>query len=431
MANIYPFRGYRYNPELVKDLNQVATQPYDKIDKNKQEEYYQKSEYNIVRIILGKDEGNQDRYNIAVECFQKWINEGILIQDNEPSIYAYWQEYEVNGKRMIRKGFVGLGKLEGEEGVKGHENTMEGPKADRLNLLRATEANFGHIFMLYSDPEKKIISMLDNSVDSNNPLIKVTDEDGNRHLLWQIKDQKVIKRIQDKMQEKTLYIADGHHRYQTALNYMKECQEKGWVSRGVEGFENRLMTFINIDDPGLSILATHRLVYGINSFNPGNFLKEALNEFAIKSFNSRKGLYEEMERQKDKAVFGFKGKGLDGYYTLTLRDEKGIGELLPGKAASLKKLDVIILHKAILEKYLHIDEKALNEKKNLDYVRYRDEALTQFEKGDYQAVFLMNPTKVVEVKQVADEGEKMPQKSTDFYPKLLTGLVINKMEIKK
>ncbi|HLV09070.1 MAG TPA: DUF1015 domain-containing protein [Halanaerobiales bacterium] len=431
MANIYPFRGYRYNKEIVGDLNKIVTQPYDKIDKEQREEYYQRSKYNIIRLILGKDGEDKNRYEMAADYLHQWINKGVLKKDNNPSIYAYWQEYEVNNTKMVRKGFVALGKLEGEEGVKAHENTMEGPKADRLNLLRATEANFGHIFMLYSDPERKINNLLNKAIKDRNPLINVFDDDGNRHLLWQITDLSIIREIQKDMNDKTLYIADGHHRYQTAVNYMNECHEKGWTSNKAEGFENRLMTFINIDDPGLSVLPTHRLVYGLDSFKSNDFLRKVAQDFTVKSFNNRKELYTEMKQEQDKHVFGFKGKELDKYHVLFLKDEEVMSELLSGKFDDWRKLDVVILHKAILERYLKIDEKALQEKNNLEYIRYREQALKKLKTGDYQAVFLLNPTKVSEVKEVADQGERMPQKSTDFYPKLLTGLVINKLEFKK
>ncbi|MEJ6952148.1 DUF1015 domain-containing protein [Natronospora cellulosivora (SeqCode)] len=432
---MHPFHGYRYNEEKVQDLNKVVSQPYDKIDSKTREELYQNSDFNIVRMILSKAELNKDKYQVAAEDLKNWIDNDILLREDKPAFYAYWQEYEVNGKKKVRKGFVGMGKVEGEEGVKAHENTMDGPKADRLNLTRATEANFGHIFMLYSDKEKKIINLLDGAISDEQLCASVKDEDGNSHLLWKITDKSVIETIQKEMKDKILYIADGHHRYQTAVNYRNECLEKGWKSIGAEGFENRLMTFVNIDDPGMSILPTHRLVYGLAKFDLEGFIKDAEKDFDIKEYDNAELLYQKMDQDQGKChTIGFKAKESDSYYSLTLKDEKIMESLLAEKSAVWRNLDVVVLHKAILERYLNIDEKALADKTNTDYIRYREEALNIMENNqekNYQAAFLLNSTPVEDVQKVANEGERMPQKSTDFYPKLLTGLVINKLEIEK
>ncbi|QTL98205.1 DUF1015 family protein [Iocasia frigidifontis] len=430
MARVYPFKGYCYNEEKVGDLNKIVTQPYDKIDQNKQDYYYQESDYNIVRLILAREEGEQDRYQTAASYLNKWVKEDALVQDKEPGFYAYWQEYKVEGKKYIRKGFVGLGKLEGEEGVKAHENTLEGPKADRLNLIRATEANFGHIFMLYSDPKKIILELLDKGVAERSPAIKVNDEDGNTHLLWKITDQVIIKNIQEAMMDKTLYIADGHHRYQTAVNYRNECYAKGWQSTDNEGFNHRLMTFINIDDPGLNILATHRMLYGLSNFKIEDFIEKARKDFIIQEYDHKDDLFAVLD-DNEEHIFGFKARKDQRYYSLRLEDNTIMERFLAGRSAYWKNLDVVILHKIILEQYLGIDEQALAAKSNIDYVRYRETALNKLAEGNYQAAFILNPTKVAEVKNIADENERMPQKSTDFYPKLLTGLVINRLNIKK
>ncbi|MFW6305945.1 MAG: DUF1015 domain-containing protein [Bacillota bacterium] len=435
MADVYPFHGYRYNGDKVKDLNNVVTQPYDKIDCIKQEKYYKASDYNIVRLILSKAKPGEDKYQVAAENLDNWIEDEILQRDNESSFYAYWQEYQVNGEKRIRKGFVGMGKLQGEDGVKAHENTMDGPKADRLNLMRAAEANFGHIFMLYSDEKQSVIKLIDKSVEEKKPLVKVSDEDGNIHMLWKITEENIIKEIQSEMKDKVLYIADGHHRYQTAVNYRNECLENGWESVGSEGFENRMMTFVNIDDPGMSILATHRLVYDLPDYSEEDFLEKISQDFDLSKYKTAEELNEKMESDKGKKhTIGFKSAGKDNYWALTLKNESIMKELLPDKSEIWRNLDVVILHKALLERYLDIDETALAEKKYTDYIRYSSEALEMLESSDqkdYQAVFLLNPTPVKDVQKVANQGERMPQKSTDFYPKLLTGLVINKLGIKK
>ena len=427
MAKIFPFHGYRYNQKKVEDLEKVVTQPYDKIDQELQEEYYKQSPYNIVRLILGKEE---NFYQNAASKLKKWIKEQILIRDQEPGFYLYTQEYEVDGEKFIRKGLVGLGELEAGEGVKAHENTMEGPKADRLNLIRATEANFGHIFMLYSDPENKINGLLDQ-VMKKEALFNVFDEDNNLHKIWKLTDTNIIKEIQQQMRNKNLYIADGHHRYQTALNYQQECKEKGWQADGVESFNNRLMTFINMDDPGLKVLPTHRLLYGIEDFELESFLEKAETDFKIKEFKDKEKMYNYLDQNKNKKVFGFKVSKNDKYYIFEFKNYNVLDKIEGDFSKAYKELDVSILHNIILEKYLGVDKKALAAKTNLDYIRYRDKALNKLEDENYQAAFILNPTSVQEVKKIADQGEKMPQKSTDFYPKLLTGLVINKLSIKK
>ncbi len=431
MANIYPFHGYRYNTDKVEDLNRVITQPYDKIDKDDQEYYYQLSPYNIVRIILGKENNTEkDRYQKAAAYFNEWEDKDILLQDQEPGFYIYLQEYEVAGAKKTRKGFIGLGQLEAGDGVKAHENTMEGPKADRLKLMRATEANFGHIFMLYSDSAHKITGIIDRVTDEHPPQAQVKDKDENLHKLWKLEDKELITTIQQEMQGKNLYIADGHHRYQTALNFRDECYKKGWTSNGPEGFDNRLMTFVNMDDPGLTILATHRLLYGLKNFNPDKLLKKAEHDFEVNRYDKKELMYKKLEDdQGQRHTYGFGVKGKESYWTLTF-DRESV-EIDGNHSRAWQSLDVAILHKVILEGYLGIDEKALAEKRNLDYIRYKEEALNRLDNQDYQAAFILNPTRAEEVRAVADKGEKMPQKSTDFYPKLLTGLVFNKLLIDK
>jgi uncharacterized protein (DUF1015 family) len=427
MAKIFPFRAYRYNQEKVKELEKVVTQPYDKIDSQQQDNYYKESPYNIVRLILPKEE---NRYQTAAENLEEWIKDGILVRDQKPGVYIYTQEYEVAGEKITRKGFVALGELEAGEGVKEHETTMEGPKADRLKLIRATEANFGHIFMLYSDPKNDINNLLSKRMEAE-PLIEVKDEDQNLHKIWKLEDVDLISEIKEKMMNRDLYIADGHHRYQTALNYQKECLKKGWAADGVESFNHRLMTFINMDDPGLRVLPTHRLVYGIKDFKLDLFLKKTAENFEINKFKIKEEMYNYLDKNKGNEVFGFKAKEDTNYYGFQFVNEEALAEIKEKYSDAYNKLDVSILHNILLEKYLSIDKKALAAKSNLDYIRYRDKALAKLAADNYQAAFILNPTSVEEVKKIADQGEKMPQKSTDFYPKLLTGLVINKLSIKK
>lgn len=432
MAKVHPFQGYRYNPEKVGDVNRVVSPPYDKINDEEREDLANDSLYNIVRIILSRaEEGSKDKYEVAAKNLQDWIDEGVLQRDEEPGFYAYYQDYEAEGERKTRKGFIGLGEIESGEGVKAHEETMSGPKADRLRLLRATEANFGQIFMLYSDPENRVTELMDESI-GDKPLLEAKDKYRNTHKLWKVGADDVISTIKEEMSDKSLYIADGHHRYETALNFRNECREKGWTSPEIGGFDNRMMTFVNVDDPGLTILATHRLLHDLGDFKPHGVLDKAREHFSISRYNKREDMLRKLDEDRGEAhTFGYRAKGDKAYWSLTLQDESVMDDLLPDKSEAWRRLDVSILHKLVLEQYLGIDEEALEEKRNLDYVRGRNDALDMLKEGGYQGAFIMNPTRIEQVKEVADKGEKMPQKSTDFYPKLLTGPVMHKLEINK
>ncbi|HDL85501.1 MAG TPA: DUF1015 domain-containing protein, partial [Candidatus Acetothermia bacterium] len=249
MAHIIPFRGVRYDPSRAGETSDLVAQPYDRIGEEEQKTYYERSPYNIVRIIKGiaqPGDNGENVYTRAAAYLRKWLDEGILVRDETPSVYVYHQEYSFGGERLVRKGVIALGKLEPER-VHAHEKTLKGPKEDRLRLMHATEANFGHIFMLYSDPERKADEALAAVIDGIAPTIEATDDLGNLHRVWQVTDPAVIETVQSTLADKDLYIADGHHRYETAVNYMHECEEKGWTEAAPESFDVRMMTLFNID----------------------------------------------------------------------------------------------------------------------------------------------------------------------------------------
>lgn len=429
MAHVIPFRGIRYDPEKVGDISAVVAQPYDRIGEKEQEIYYARSPYNIVRIIKGKSLPTDDGENVytrAAAFLKEWLSRGILKRDGTPSLYAYHQEYTFNGARLTRKGVIALGKLEPEK-VHAHERTLKGPKEDRLKLMRATEANFGHIFMLYSDPARRADAGIEKAIENVSPTIEATDDFGNRHLVWQITDPTVIATVQEALSDKDLYIADGHHRYETAVNFMRECQEKGWRPAAPESFDVRMMTLFNINEPGMTIRPIHRLVHGITGFDPESFVEKAHENFAVLEHPDHAAMERAMQRGKH--TFGVYTGGK--FYTFTLRDESLMDRLIEGHSSDWKRLDVAILHAAILERILGIDAQALEEQRNITYTRDPNDAIAQVNSGAEQIFFMLNPTTPQEVIRVADHGEKMPQKSTDFYPKLLTGLVLSKMEIHK
>ncbi len=430
MAQIIPFRGIRYNPDKIAEMSTVVTPPYDRIDAEQQEAYYRRSPYNIVRIIKGRQQPGDNGENVytrAADTLATWRRERILIRDEAPSLYAYHQEYDFAGERLVRKGVIALGKLEPAR-VHAHERTLKGPKEDRLRLMRATQANFGHIFMLYSDPSRRVDQALGPVIGGRPPTLEAKDDFGNPHRLWQITDPDVIRAVQETLADKDLYIADGHHRYETAVTFMRECQANGWRPAAPESFDVRMMALFNIELPGMTIRPIHRLIHGLRGYDPQAFLQAAGKDFAVRRFDTQEAWQDAVIAGRGQHTFGCYTGGV--YATLTLRDMSLIDRLIAGDwSADWKQLDVSVLHSVILEKLLAIDAAALEEQRNVTYTVDPREGIARVKAGGEQALFLLNPTTPEQVRRVADHGEKMPQKSTDFYPKLLTGLVLSVMEI--
>ena len=443
---IFPFRGITYNHKTIDDMNQVVTQPYDKIDKSMQQNYYHRGDYNIVRIILGLEEADDteqhNKYTRAADYFNSWLKERILCQADTPGIYAYHQTYKLaDGISRVRKGFVALGKLRdySEGGVKPHENTLAGPKADRLNLMRTTRANFGQIFMLYSDPEYEIDNIL--APYAANPAGTTAQAEYDVvHQIWLITDEEAIRKIQAVMASKDVFIADGHHRYETALNFRNEIRAKGLRSEGNESVDNRMMTFVNIYDKALTILPTHRAVFGIDQSKIDNMKREAGNYFTVNEFKfsndseetaARKAFLRAMAKKGKQAhCFGLYVHNENSYNLLTLKDTAILEKFDEDEhSQAYRELDVSILHSVLLRYFLGIDARALTEERNIRYEKEADEAINKVKTGDFQMVFLVNPTKIEQVEKIALRGERMAQKSTDFFPKLITGMVMNKLSI--
>jgi uncharacterized protein (DUF1015 family) len=453
MADIRPFRALRYNLQRVSAA-QVTTQPYDKITPVMQEKYYAASPYNLVRIILGRREPGDNTvenvYTRAAGFGRKWRDEGILQLDVAPSIYRYSQVFkaptgaitrrdygvahpqerrghasatagEMPAVPFERRGFIALGRVEDYSAkiVYRHEQTLAKPKADRLDLLRATRVHYEQLFFLYED-SGEIDSLL---AGSEKPTIDVSDEYGVTHRVWQISSAGTIKSVQHKMQGKKLVIADGHHRYETALNFRNECREKAGARDADAPCEFVMMTFVNMNDPGLLVLPTHRVVHSLSSFSVDEFRKSASEIFEL----------EEVEAGLDAAratallqKHGRRGTALlavtgDRVFLLHSLKPKG-AKLLAGLSPRQQALDVVQLHKCLLEDVLKLSEESIRNQQNLSYLREASEALLQLRKGEAQIAFLMNPCPVKTVWDVAIAGEVMPQKSTDFYPKLLSGL---------
>lgn len=449
MASIFPFRALHYDPARV-DLSQVVTQPYDKITPDMQERYHQASPYNLVRIILGKrettDNETENTYSRAAGNFADWRRRGIFLQDGEPSIYLYVQRFAVPGGKSEaeRRGFIALGKIEDYAAgvVFRHEQTLAKPKTDRLNLLRATRAHFGQIFMLYSDPAAEIEAAM---APSGAPQIEVRDEYGVRHQLWKISDRDVINLVVGKMRDKKLIIADGHHRYETALNYRNERRTAVFpvgtmprertsdgFAQGAESetapYEMLMMTFINMDSPGLLILPTHRVVHGVEGFTPEALHETAKNYFSVEEVDATIDAARAQGILRQAGLVGPALLAVTATKVFLLDRPKADPGVFGNLSLRQQSLDVVQLHKCMLEGALGLSEESIREQQNLSYVRDTSEALQRVRSGAANVAFLMNPVRMPQVRDIAFAGEVLPQKSTDFYPKLLSGLTIYALE---
>lgn len=440
MARIYPFRAWRYNPSTVR-LDDVVTQPYDKISPSMQQAYYQRSPYNLVRIILGLPElfdaeKGENVYMRAARDFRAWREQGVLTQEHEPCVFAYAQRFRVPGSDVVkeRRGFIALGKLHdyAEKVVFRHEQTLSKPKSDRLNLLKATRAHFGQIFMLYSDPSGSVEKIL---YDGNGaPDAEVTDEYGVAHRLWRVNNAPAIRLLTTAMADKKLIIADGHHRYETALNYAKEHgHAAAQAETSATGLPQppypeaaAMMTFVNMDSDGLVILPTHRVVHSLAGFDPAVFRAKAAEYFLVEALppDDAQGYIAKLTGQSGTAFVAVT-RGAD--FLLRAKPE-AMAKALADVPERQQQLDLTQLHSIVLDRLLGLDEEKVREQTNLRYLRDAGEAVEQVRKAEADIAFLTNPVTMEQLREVAFAGEVMPQKSTDFFPKLLSGLTIYALE---
>ena len=393
------------------DPAKLLTQPYDKISPQMQARYLAQSPYNLVRVILGErrdsDTGADNVYTRAARHLEDWISEGILAQDTAFGFYAYFQDFDVpdSGEHLTRKGFIGLGKVEDYSAgiVHRHEQTLSGPKKDRLQVLRHTRAHFGQIFMLYPDREGAVDRELDVAAQGA-PALDVIDEYGARHRLWPITDPSRIARMQELMAPVKLLIADGHHRYETSLNYRDE-------NPGDLAAQFTMMTFVNMYSPGLKILATHRVIRGVEGFSIEKLRNRAT--WSARQFDSMDALKGEFGKARPSAI---------RIGVVTAADA-----VLLERARKDGELDVPVLHHEILGGWLGIDEEAVRDEKHIQYVRGIDAAAAEVRERGAQVAFLLEPTPIEDMARIAFAGGVMPQKSTDFYPKLLSGVTIYRL----
>lgn len=442
MALVQPFRAFRYNPS-VADFGKVLTQPYDKISPAMQEKYYAADPHNLIAIekgrVLKDDSPLNNVYARAAASLNSWIAEHVIQQDPAPAFYAYTQEYDVPGTslRRTRRGFIGLGKLEDYSAnvIFRHEHTLSGPKADRLELLRHTRTHTGQLFMLYSEPHRQVDAVLEQA-QSAGPVTQLADEYGVVHRLWMVADPHQIVSIQNAMANQKLVIADGHHRYETSLNFRNENRTRAGKLIPDAPYEYSMMTFINTRSEGLTILPTHRVVANLRDFSWSairRYLEPwfATEVLAFEGESQRQEAAAKFLRHLSSAkahraigVYPAPESGSRAFYLITLRAEADIAQILPGLSPLQRELDVVLLHQGILEPALGITPHAVASESNLSYEREATAALAAVDRGAAQVAFLLNPVDVDLVVKVATAGEVMPQKSTDFYPKLLSGITM-------
>jgi uncharacterized protein (DUF1015 family) len=447
MALVYPFRAYRYNPE-VAPFEKVLTQPYDKISPAMQEKYYAASPFNLITVEKGRvyptDGPLNDVYTRAATALKDWIAKKAVVQDQTPAFYAYTQEYTVPGtqERRTRRGFIGAGKLEEYSAgvIFRHEHTLSGPKADRLELLRNTRTHTGQLFLIYSDAELRVEKILHEVETSSQPVTQITDEYGVIHRLWLITESERVSAIQEAMAEQKLVIADGHHRYETSLNFRNESRTRAGKLIPDAPYECSMMTFINTRSEGLTILPTHRVVGNLRDFSWSavrrflepwfstevfSFTDEGQRAEAWDKFQGR---LKSSRGERAIGVYPASSTPAKAFYMLTLRPEADLAQLLPGLSSLQRGLDVVLLHQGILEAALGITPHAVASEANLTYEREASAALEAVDRGAAQIAFLLNPVDVEMVVKVATAGEVMPQKSTDFYPKLMSGITMYRLE---
>ncbi|GJQ60005.1 MAG: DUF1015 domain-containing protein [Candidatus Scalindua sp. AMX11] len=452
MAAILPFRGLRYNPEKIEDISKVTTPPYDVISEKERERFYGLHPNSIIRLILGKDlpgdTQSVNKYTRAAGFFEEWRKEQVLIQDSEPAIYVYAQQFTLENRRYTRRGFVSLVKLEDFKtgNIYPHEHTLSKPKEDRMKLMQSCDANFSQVFAFYEDREKKMSDILFNATGGDTEIGASADVDfvdvyGVRNLLWVINDGEVIQQITTLMKDKALFIADGHHRYETALYYRDVNRDNAEMQKRIKQsstddtigspLDYLMMMSVAMEDQGLQILPTHRLVRNIGKLDPDKIKKSLKEVFQIENLGKgcdvavlTKRLREERESHSFILYIGEEDKG---FYLLTVRDKERLHQILEEKHAPWKSLDTGILHGFIFEKILGIKTEDIAKTDCLKYIQSESESIAAVNEGKHQLAFFLNPTRIEQIRDIAIERNKMPPKATYFYPKLITGIVLRHM----
>ncbi len=453
MAFIVPLRGIQYDSRKVRDLRLVVAPPYDVISPAEQDALYQRHPQNVIRLILNKetpeDTPQNSRYTRSATFYRQWLAKGILTRTSQPLYYFLQEEFDFPfqflaanpsaPRRVVRRGFIGLIRLEdfGTGAVLPHEKTQNKPKADRLALMEACQANLSQIFSLYSDPASLMDPIYEEVFsDPAGPTLQVTDDDEIRHSLWLVSKPDLLARVSKIMRPKEIFIADGHHRYETALAYRNKQCASFHQNTGQEPYSFTMMYFSSMEDPGILIFPTHRVV-NLPDFSPSSFLEKIEALFTIEKFpfashhegEARGNLLQEMARRADQGrSLGMFLKEAEQFFLLSLKSDQIFQEIAPGLSPVLKALDVNLLHMPILQGLFKIGPEELSAGKYVLYFKEPGEAFEAVQSGKGRIAFFLNPTRVYQVRDVSLAKETMPSKSTFFYPKLLSSLVINPLD---
>lgn len=426
MAEIKAFKALRFDTEKAGKIEQLTCPPYDIISEKQRLEFIATNEHNVIRLELPKE--GENPYLTAGDTLKQWENEGILKTDDEDHLYIYEEEFTAHGEKNSVKGFICRVKI--EEFSKGvvlpHEETLSKAKTDRFNLMNATNCNFSQIYSLYMDDGHTTRPRID-SLSAGAPDVQMTDEGGVTHRLWIVKDVKAIEEICSDFKERKLYIADGHHRYETSLNYRNHLREQGLAKEG-DASDYVMMVLVDMEHEGLVVFPTHRLVRDLANYDSKAICEKAAKYFDIENGSGIANIEPTLDalyNDGKKAFVLFEGG--EDWKLFTLKDIAVMTEKLPNCSQALRELDVTVLHSLVLEEILGIDKENMAQQINLTYTRVFDEAIDNVNSGEFQCSFILNPTRVTEIRDVAAADEKMPQKSTYFYPKIITGLVMNKI----
>jgi len=426
MAEIKPFKAMRFNTENAGKIEELTCPPYDVISPAQRENYINTNEHNVIRLELPIGE---NPYKEAASLLNKWIDESILKVDSKEALYIYEEEFEAYGERKKFKGFISRVKLTpfSEGVVLPHENTLSKAKEDRFNLMKTTGCNFSQVYSLYIDEEHTTQSKLD-MLTKDTPNIEFDDGEV-IHRLWIINDTVVIKSICDDFKDRQLYIADGHHRYETALNYKNYCYENNLTNESSD-CDYIMMMLVDMNSDGLVVFPTHRLIHDVADFDEEALIEKCKEYFDVSKETDYALIEEKLDELYKENICAFAlYTGKETWTKLTLKNPSIMDEILKEESYSVRHLDVSVLHSLVLERVLGIDKENMANQINLTYTRSFDEAISSVNEKASQAAFILNPTRISEIRDVASEGEKMPQKSTYFYPKLITGLVMNKMNV--
>jgi uncharacterized protein (DUF1015 family) len=433
MVRIAPFRGMFYSHKKIRDLSKVIAPPYDVISKEEQEKLYRRSPYNFVRLDLSQE---PDSYSAAAHLFKEWQDEGTFERDEVPAIYFLTHRFSLKGgEKKKRRGFFAVTKLQdfSNGDIRPHEKTLDAPKEDRLKLMLACHAQLSPIFALYAQPSQAINRMLAVAVEGMEPFVEIEQDNGDECRLWRITEPALIQKVQQEMQNQPLLIADGHHRYEATMNYRNLMRSRRGQWSGREAFNYIMAYFANMNDDNVVILPTHRLVRGY-AHKPFLELEAALQAYFYveqhpKTPEGKVSFLKALKTAgKKHRVIGASFKHDPRYLILRLKNKRIMHRLAKDLSAPLRELDVSTLHLLILEHILGMTQEQQVSGETIRYSQDEDAVLQALEKEDYQAAFILNASKAEEILTIAAGGEKMPQKSTYFYPKLISGLIVNKID---